>query len=209
MTNSFRNFLSQLVEDASSNIDTPKDNISTETSTAKRWDVEDRDDTINSIADRESFSPKAFWDVNGYAVGYGNHYVNGKKVTADTTITREEAYEELGRQVDSRKKKILKFFGSKGIDRVDTDHLGGLISLDYNVGDVTKYTRTMNTYIDGTTTGNFIPFQQIFSTIKSNDKHLEGLLNRRTDELLSMFPEKRDDIKTIYNTVLNKQFGSY
>ena len=40
----------------------------------------------NFIAKQESFSPVPYWDVNGYAIGYGNHYyTDGSSVDGTTT----------------------------------------------------------------------------------------------------------------------------
>ena len=48
-------------------------------------------------AGQETFSPTPYWDVNGYAIGYGNHYYSdGTTVEAtDQPISQSDAYDLL------------------------------------------------------------------------------------------------------------------
>lgn len=62
------------------------------------------------IREHEGFSPTAYYDVNGYAVGYGQHTINGKPVTKDTKLTKEQADAMWGDAVKpyaDRAKQIL------------------------------------------------------------------------------------------------------
>lgn len=83
------------------------------------------------IASEEGFRSKAYYDVNGYAIGYGNHYYsNGKAVQASDTITLSDA------------KNLLKFYAAQfaheiapyiKVDITD-DQMAALTDMAYNCG---------------------------------------------------------------------------
>jgi GH24 family phage-related lysozyme (muramidase) len=58
----------------------------------------------------EGFSNKAYKDGRYFSVGYG---FNDPKYTKNTTMTLEEAEQELRRQLTTRAAKYQKQFGSK------------------------------------------------------------------------------------------------
>jgi GH24 family phage-related lysozyme (muramidase) len=87
------------------------------------------------IAGRESFAPSPYWDVNGYAIGYGNHYYeDGSPVTADDgSIDQARAAELLSFFVRQNANAILS-----QVSRPLTDNqLAALTSLRYNCGTFT------------------------------------------------------------------------
>jgi lysozyme len=96
-------------------------------------------DTSNAIAiavpftaNEESFSAVPYWDVNGYAIGYGNHYYeDGTAVSADDDPIDQ-----------TRGLQLLQFFLSQVAGQIApmlripvTDNmLAALIDLGYNWG---------------------------------------------------------------------------
>lgn len=87
------------------------------------------------IADRETFSPTAYYDVNGYAIGYGNHYYrDGSLVSSGDTIDQGSAWELLGFYVLQNAKAIMDQIRVP----VTENQLAALTSLRYNCGTVTK-----------------------------------------------------------------------
>jgi len=86
------------------------------------------------IATQESFSPTAYWDVNGYAIGYGNHYYeDGSAVQQGDTITQDDAY------------SLLQFYAGQNANAIavqltvdqNADQLAALTSIRYNCGTIT------------------------------------------------------------------------
>lgn len=89
---------------------------------------------VSFIADREDFSASAYWDVNGYAIGYGNHYYqDGTAVQSGDIITEPDA------------KSLLYFFADQNARAIDaqlqvaqtTNQLAALTSIRYNCGTIT------------------------------------------------------------------------
>jgi len=87
------------------------------------------------IAGRESFSPVPYYDVNGYAIGYGNHYwEDGSPVTSDDDpITQDRAQQLLNFYADQNAKAIL----SQVTVPLTENQLAALTSLRYNCGTIT------------------------------------------------------------------------
>lgn len=56
---------------------------------------------VNFVASQEWFREKPYWDVNGWAIWFGQHSINGKPVTANDTISREAATVDLQNRVNS------------------------------------------------------------------------------------------------------------
>jgi lysozyme len=87
---------------------------------------------VNFIAGLESFSPSPYWDVNGYAIGYGNHYyTDGTTVEeTDSDISQSDAMD------------LLTFFVNQDLNNVisqitaplNENQFAALTSLYYNCG---------------------------------------------------------------------------
>lgn len=87
------------------------------------------------IAARESFSASPYWDVNGYAIGYGNHYYeDGSSVTGDDDpISQSRAYQ------------LLQFYTGQNAAAIaaqltvpqNSNQLAALTSIRYNCGTIT------------------------------------------------------------------------
>ena len=92
------------------------------------------DRAVSFIADREGFSPVAYYDINGWAIGYGNHYyANGSLVSEGDTITRSAADSLLQYYAMQNAQAIL---GQLRVP-VTENQLAALVSLRYNCGTIT------------------------------------------------------------------------
>lgn len=85
-------------------------------------------DGLQAIRKHESFSPKAYWDVNGWAVGYGQH---DPSFTENTTVTREEAERLLENHVAGVEATIKSVLPDVPLTPLQFD---ALVSFVYNVG---------------------------------------------------------------------------
>ena len=57
---------------------------------------------LNTIKSREGFRDKPYWDVNGWAIGYGSHTMpNGQPVSPGDTITEKAASQQLGDRLEN------------------------------------------------------------------------------------------------------------
>jgi lysozyme len=80
----------------------------------------------------EGFSPTAYWDVNGWAIAYGNHYyLDGTAVQKGDTITREDAQPLISQVVADKDTAISPYVRS---DLTDNNY-AALLSLTYNWGE--------------------------------------------------------------------------
>src|SRR5271156_996594 len=99
----------------------------------------DQDQAISTatafIADQESFSPTPYFDVNGYAIGYGNHYYSdGSSVDAsDDPISQDDAYSLLQFYVAQNAAAIM----AQVTAPINEDQLAALTSIRYNCGTIT------------------------------------------------------------------------
>lgn len=97
--------------------------------------TEHMNEAARLIAKEEGFRGTAYYDVNGYAIGYGTHKVerNGQlvPVTSSMTITKEDALKLLPRTIE-RHVSILR----KRIDvkTITPKQFAALASLAYNYG---------------------------------------------------------------------------
>jgi GH24 family phage-related lysozyme (muramidase) len=90
---------------------------------------------VSLLKSLEGFSAKAYWDVNGYAIGFGNHYYeNGQAVKSGDTITAERAVSLLEFYAAQNAKAIAAQLAGP----VSPGLLTSLISLRYNCGTITN-----------------------------------------------------------------------
>jgi GH24 family phage-related lysozyme (muramidase) len=79
----------------------------------------------------EQFVPGAYWDTNGYAYGYGNHYKpDGSPVGPDDTIDQTTAYELLTDTLAGIASRINQALTVQASDEM----LAALSDLAYNWG---------------------------------------------------------------------------
>ncbi len=88
------------------------------------------------IADEESFSANPYWDSNGYAIGYGNHYYeDGSAVSADDDpISEDDAMALLSFYVNQNMQAII----AQVTAPLNENQLAALTSLRYNCGTITN-----------------------------------------------------------------------
>jgi lysozyme len=90
---------------------------------------------VASLINSEGFISSPRWDVNGYAIGYGNHYwEDGSPVTQDDDpIDQARAQQLLTFYAYQNAQAIA---GQLGVDLND-NQLAALISIRYNCGTIT------------------------------------------------------------------------
>lgn len=86
----------------------------------------------NFIAGEEDFSPSAYYDTNGYAIGYGNHnYMDGSAVQDGDTISQGDAMTLLAFYVQ-------QFYALQVAPKItanlNDNQVAALISVAYNCG---------------------------------------------------------------------------
>lgn len=90
---------------------------------------------VQTITGAEGFAANPYWDVNGYAIGYGNHYwENGQDVQAtDGPIDQDRAL------------ALVTYFANENLQAIasqlqvdlNDNQLAALTSLRYNCGTIT------------------------------------------------------------------------
>lgn len=90
------------------------------------------DIAVGFIAPEERFSATTYWDVNGWAIAYGNHYyADGSAVQQGDTISKADA-QILVRIVARGKYNAIKKYITRNINEYQT---AALVSLAYNCGE--------------------------------------------------------------------------
>jgi lysozyme len=91
---------------------------------------------VSSLVGSEGYAATPYWDVNGYAIGYGNHYwEDGSPVTQDDDPISQ-----------ARALQLVTFFayqnGQAIVNQLAVDlndnQLAALISIRYNCGTITN-----------------------------------------------------------------------
>lgn len=136
------------------------------------------DACINLIKAQESFSAKAYFDVDSYSIGYGSKKINGKSVVAGQTITESEAAAALKQYVNDvalpEVKKAVKVLITQSM-------LDALVSVDYNMGGP-RFRKT--TILSDLNAEKYLQAAANFNqyTADSNGNVLSGLKVRRQAE---------------------------
>ncbi|HMY80794.1 MAG TPA: hypothetical protein PK048_03020, partial [Candidatus Absconditabacterales bacterium] len=100
------------------------------------------DHTLNFIKKYEGFKGQAYRDSKGRSVGYGFHYIDGRKVTSKDSLTRTQADKLLVKKIEShqtRKQKINI--------PLNKEQQTALTSFEYNVGSNIRNTDSGNKII--------------------------------------------------------------
>jgi GH24 family phage-related lysozyme (muramidase) len=92
--------------------------------------------TASFIAAHEGYAQKAYWDVNGWAVGYGNHYyADGTPVRAGDTIDQAGAQSLLQTSItDTYAAGIANRIGEPYWSNMTAEQQAAYTSLAYNYG---------------------------------------------------------------------------
>src|SRR5262245_31285733 len=85
---------------------------------------------LETLKQREGgFFGEPYGDVGNLAIGYGQQFWKGQRVTPDLRVSQQEADEEFQRQIDTD-------YGKKVLDAlkvpVNQDQLDALLSVGYN-----------------------------------------------------------------------------
>lgn len=134
---------------------------------------------VQLIAPEEDFSPNAYYDVNGYAIGYGFHYYqDGSAVQQGDTMTRSDA-DAYVYVVAAGKWQAIK---SCIKVQVNENQAAALIDLAYNCGEGTVCKSTLLQLINAGAPADQIAaqFQQTCTT--AGGKYMSALYNRRVSE---------------------------
>lgn len=88
-------------------------------------------DGIELITGFEGLKKTAYWDVNGYAIGYGTHYYpDGSPVKQGDTCTTAQAFEYMKHHI---RHEVEPYINNKGL-RLDQHQYDALASFVYNIG---------------------------------------------------------------------------
>lgn len=127
------------------------------------------------IAKEEGFKSEAYPDGKYFSIGYG---FNGPQYKKGDTMTKEEADEELDRQLQTREAKYKKHFGSKWDNLTDNQRIA-LMSYGYNTGDMNIITGNVNKYLNS---GDMTKLRDSLSINTVNGRYNKELDDRRKRE---------------------------
>jgi lysozyme len=135
---------------------------------------------VQQIAPAEVFTSNAYWDVNGYAIGYGFHYYsNGSAVERGDTMTKADA-DTYVYTVARQKWNAIKPCITVDINE---NQAAALIDLAYNCGEGTVCRSTLLSLINSGAPVDDISaeFEQTCTT--AGGKYLNVLYRRRVNEV--------------------------
>lgn len=137
---------------------------------------------MTALQEREGgFQSKPYPDVNGLAIGYGNHTWKGQPVTADTRATRPEADQEMVSQIKSTYGKVVDQALKVPVSQQQYD---ALVSMAWNLPAAAKRVIEKLNTNQPVTAQDF----QVSATVKG--KPNRGLSQRRNSEF-STFMDTR------------------
>jgi lysozyme len=131
---------------------------------------------VSLLRGLEGFRAAAYWDVNGYAIGYGNHYYeNGLPVRSGDTITEARALSLLSYYAAQNAGAIVSQLTSP----ISSGLLTSLISLRYNCGTITS---ALLSLINNGADTETIKQQFLNTCITSAGRYNPDLVTRREKE---------------------------
>lgn len=137
------------------------------------------DIAVPMIADFEGFQSKAYYDVNGYAIGYGNHYyADGSSVKEGDVIDKVTATNLLRSTARDYANQILP---SIKVELTDSQ-LASLISLAYNCGPGAVKKSTVLQLINAQASADQIQAQYAKTCITAKGVYNPTLAQRRLQE---------------------------
>jgi lysozyme len=131
---------------------------------------------VDFLQTAEGLRLYSYWDSNGFAIGYGNHYYqDGRSVQAGDTITEQDALALLQYYAGANAQAIANQLQVNIPDGL----LAALISLRYNCGTITvRLLNLINSGADLETIGDL--FKQ--TCITSDGVYNSDLVQRRQRE---------------------------
>jgi GH24 family phage-related lysozyme (muramidase) len=99
-------------------------------------DSEYKQKVIDLLAGYEGFKATAYPDgkEGDYAIGFGSHNIDGIPVKPGDTITKEKAFQQKSKDIDTFKNTIIKQIGQTAWNNLDMDTRVVLTSIAYNYG---------------------------------------------------------------------------
>lgn len=136
------------------------------------------------VAPAESFSANAYWDVNGYAIGFGFHnYADGSAVQQGDTMTLDDANALLVTTVTGFWQAIKPCITAN----INENQAAALIDLAYNCGNGLVCKSTVLQLINAGADEATISAQWEQTCTTANGTYLSVLYNRRVDEVDMFF----------------------
>ncbi len=135
---------------------------------------------VQQIAPAEDYSPKAYWDVNGYAVGYGFHYyADGTSVQQGDTMAKDVA-DAYVYTVARGKWKAIKPCITVNLNE---NQAAALIDLAYNCGEDLVCKSKLLQLINAGAEASEISFQFEQTCTTAGGKYMSILYQRRVNEM--------------------------
>lgn len=149
---------------------------------------------VNALKVYEGFRANAYWDVNGYAIGYGNHYYkNGTAVQKGDTISLKDAVELLPVIASQKERAIRNYVTAPLLD----SQYAALISLAYNCGEGNVRDSKVLKLINGRAPKADIYSQWIKTCITSKGEYNPDLKERRLNEWQTLWEKGSASINYI------------
>lgn len=147
------------------------------------------DIAVGFIAPEESFKSTPYWDENGLAIGYGNHYyADGSAVQEGDTITKTDA-QTLLRTVALGKYNSIKNYITADINEYQA---AALTSLAYNCGEgVVRKSRVLS-LINAGASEDEISDAYDETCITASGKYNANLYKRRLAEIKLFFTSAKE-----------------
>lgn len=150
------------------------------------------------IGPEEGFRGTAYWDVNGWAVGYGFHYYSdGSSVQQGDTMTREEATAYLTTVATQKWNAIRGCITAP----INENQAAALIDLAFNCGEGAVCRSTLLQLINSGAPPDQITAQFEQTCTTAGGKYLDVLYNRRVDEVSLFFSSVKQYVKANPATV--------
>lgn len=143
--------------------------------TKSNTELNERQQTLALIREKEDFRSKPYWDVNAWRVGYGQDTINGRRVTPGMRVSRDQAEQALsGRYFGKERPAIIRQVGSQYFDQLQPNQRAVLGSLQWNYG------RVPSRVIRAVHSGNCMATASAIQSLRTHDQGINA--SRRDDE---------------------------
>lgn len=133
---------------------------------------------VNLLKVHEGFLGVATWDVNGYAIGYGNHYYqDGTPVRFGDTITRAKADSLLSYYIEQYSKNVKSVLSRS----LNDNQFSAIVNYCYNRG-FTKFKNTKLLQLINTGADSATVAKQFTIEWGTNQTYKTSLIKRRAKE---------------------------
>lgn len=148
------------------------------------------------LKNQEGYRDKAYWDVNGWAIGYGQHAINWVPVKEGDTIDQKTADQDLSNRITNAK------FASLVSVPLNENQKAALYSLEHNVGPWVWWFPSGKKIIDQINTWDIkwaaetLANSGIGTTEAKNHTVLPWLVKRRKEEAAMLLKEDNSNTTT-------------